>query len=486
VRVAVLGQGSIGRRHAAILRELGNEVVGYDVRPNVCSVPGVSRAQSEAAALEGAHAAIVASPPSEHLRQARLALDSGVHTLVEKPFAPSAEGVTTLGVLAREHGLLLEAAMNLRFHPGISIVHRLIAKGAIGRPLRASIWCGSWLPGWRPGTDYRLSYSARRDLGGGVLLDAIHELDYAIWMLGPVVRVQALLARTSSLELDVEDVAALVLEHACGAVTSMTLDYIDHAYDRGCRVVGKEGTVHWSWQAEAVVLRPANGEPEHFAAPSNVAPSYRAELRAFVEGIGTGSAPASSVEEAAAALAVADAARLASSHGRAVEVTHPGLVLRAAQREDADELLRWRNDPATRSASFNSKEISRAEHIAWLERSLADPARRLLVAISDGVAIGQVRLDRVQDATVELHVALAPEARSHGIAPHLLVLAAREHASALKATRVVARVRADNEPSKRSFSKAGFRPCQRNTDTWWLAVTPRAGQAQPKQECASS
>jgi len=350
VRVAVLGLGSIGRRHCAIVRALGHEVIGYDICADAPQVDGVRRACSEADALAGVSAVIVASPPSEHLRQARLALDSGLHALVEKPFAPSADGVTELGALAQERGLVLRVAMNLRFHPGVLTVRRLLAAGAIGRPLRASVWFGSWLPGWRAKTDYRQSYSARRELGGGVLLDSIHELDYAIWLLGPVIRVQAQLAHESSLELDVEDLAALVLEHASGVVTSMTLDYLDRAYNRGCRVVGEEGTIQWSWERQAVVLHRAQGEAERVATPSEVAPTYRAEVAAFLDAAARGEpanamdARAASADEAAAALAVVDAARLACTRATAAAVRTAGSAARemnlARAETDRIEVLR--------------------------------------------------------------------------------------------------------------------------------------------------
>jgi predicted dehydrogenase len=316
VRVAVLGQGSIGRRHAALLLELGHQVVSYDVRADAAVVDGVTRALSESAALQDVAAAIVASPPTEHLRQARLALERGVHTLVEKPFAPSAAGVLELQTLAAEHALVLGVAMNLRFHPGVRAVRRLIVEGAIGRPLRASVWCGSWLPGWRAGVDYRTTYSAQARLGGGVLLDMIHELDYTIWMLGPVSRVQAVLAHVSPLELDVEDVAALVLEHESGAISSITLDYFDHDYHRGCRVVGEHGSIDWSWEQQRVVCHSATAlEPLLIATPSDVQPSYRIQLGRFLDAVGNGGSPATDAGEAAAALAVADGARRASDSG---------------------------------------------------------------------------------------------------------------------------------------------------------------------------
>lgn len=306
MRVAVLGQGSIGTRHAGLLRELGCDVVTYDP-----VAPGT--AAGEAEALEGADAAIVASPTSEHARQAALAIDAGVPVLVEKPLALDAATAADLAARAETHGVPLGIAMNLRFHPGVRAVREALPSA--GRPLRAAAWCGSYLPGWRPGTDYRESYSAQRALGGGVLLDAVHEIDYLTWLLGPATSVSALLPKVSDLELDVEDVALLQLELASGAVATITLDYVDRSYHRGCRIVGRDGTVAWEWGTEQV--RTTDGVVE---APADAAPTYRAELEHFLVAVRDGTPPSTMPAEAVHTLAIVDAARRSADEGRRVEV----------------------------------------------------------------------------------------------------------------------------------------------------------------------
>jgi RimJ/RimL family protein N-acetyltransferase len=369
---------------------------------------------------------------------------------------------------------VLGVAMNLRFHPGVATVHRIVSEGTIGRPLRASVWCGSWLPGWRPDGDYRDTYSAQRRLGGGVLLDAIHELDYAIWTLGPVRRVRGVLAHVSPLELDVEDLATLVLEHTSGAVTDLTLDYFDRAYNRGCRIVGELGTVSWRWEEEVVVHHSSQGEVERVAAASDVDPSYRAQLEYFLAAVASGGAAATSAGEAAAALAVADAARVSSAGMSAATVIAPELALRPATLADAECLLRWRNDSAVRGVSFQQDEIQPDEHRAWLEHKLADPTVQLFVASAGETPVGQLRLEMAEQRTVELHIALAPEARGRGLAAPLLTLAACERAPALGATRVLARVKENNERSLRSFRSAGFRERAGEPDERLFELLPQS------------
>lgn len=313
MRIAVLGQGSIGRRHAANALALGHEVVAWD--PIASLLDGTEHAATAEAALTAAEVAIVASPSSEHAAQARLALERGCHTLVEKPLALSAAHVAPLEELARAGGLTLGVAMNLRFHPGVLALRDALSSGTLGDVLVARAWFGSWLPGWRPGTDYRSTYSAQRALGGGVLLDAIHEIDYLTWLLGEVRGVTATLATVSDLELDVEDVAQLQLEFSSGTQATLSLDYLDREYDRGCRLIGSEATAGWSWAGEETHVTGADGVRVTTATPATAAPTYEAELAAFLAAVAAGTPPATSAAEARHALGVVEAARESAATG---------------------------------------------------------------------------------------------------------------------------------------------------------------------------
>jgi predicted dehydrogenase len=300
VRVAVLGQGSIGRRHTGILRDLGCDLVTYDPLAE-------GGAESEDAALDGADAAVVASPSSEHERQALAAIAAGVPVLVEKPLALDADGAGRVQRAAEDSGVPVDVAMNLRHHPGV--LGARAALGEIGGVVRASAWCGSWLPGWRPGTDYREAYSAQRALGGGVLLDAIHEIDYVLWLLGPVRRSAGMTAHASSLELDVEDVAHVHIEHESGALSSITLDYLDREYHCGCRIVGDNGTIDWDWTRGSVRVHGPDGPRGEHAAPGDVAPTYVAQMERFLAVARGEQAPLVGAGGGRAALEVVDAVR---------------------------------------------------------------------------------------------------------------------------------------------------------------------------------
>lgn len=324
--VAVLGQGSIGRRHAALLRAIGCHVLAFDPSPDAVYAEAVERAASEEEALASSGAAVVASPTSEHLAQAARALDHGCHLLVEKPLATrSGPDVEALVERARAESRLVAVAMNLRFHPGPVTVHALVSSGAIGTPLVARFSFGSYLPDWRPEVDYRRSYSARQALGGGVLLDVIHELDYATWILGRPVEAGAWLGRISTLEIDVEDVVLAHVRFDSGVVAALELDYLDRSYRRGCRIVGSDATVDWDWAAGRVTLLGPDGMVEHREAPPDFASTYCRQAEAWVSAIAAPD-PGSRTDrlvgaaEAAATLRLADAIRQAGETGCRVPV----------------------------------------------------------------------------------------------------------------------------------------------------------------------
>ncbi len=456
MRVAVIGQGSIGRRHAEIALALGHELTVYDPDPAAVPPPGALAAASAQECMERAEAAIVASPPSEHVAHARMAIELGVPVLVEKPLALDAAHAAELDCLACERGTMLSVAMNLREHPGVRALSALMAEGAAGSVLRASAWCGSWLPGWRPKSNYRNSYSARRELGGGALLDvAVHELDYLLEITGPARSVSALARRVSELETDVEDVALIAMELDRGGVAEVVVDYVDRAYTRGCRIVGSRATLHWSWEEQLLTQHDATGMTRKRSLPSDVAPTYSAQLERFLQAAQEGAPAPVPAASAQRVLAVIDAARVSSREGRRVALA-PLVTLRAARFEDADPLLAWRNDPETRRWSRNSHEIASVEHTSWLRHMLADDSTNLWIAECGRRPVAHVRVGPKAAGKAEIHAVVAPPERGRGLAGAALVQASARALADPQVELLYANVKLGNEASLRAFTKAGF------------------------------
>lgn len=288
LKVLVVGSGPAGRRHVRNALELGHPValarrVGQptDALAAELGVPVFSGLED--AAGWSADAVIVANPPAEHLGTARWAVERGCSVLIEKPLAPTPDGVLELVEAADARELVVAVGYNLRFHPALAAIEEAIASGRLGRLLAVRAEVGSYLPDWHPDLDYRVGSAARRDLGGGALLTLSHELDYVLWIAGDVVESVGFAAHVSELELDAEDVAELVLRHASGAISSVHVDLVDRVHHRACRWVGSRGTIEWTGGPVTLAV---DGRRETLWADAgyDLVWTYVAELETFLAG----------------------------------------------------------------------------------------------------------------------------------------------------------------------------------------------------------
>lgn len=329
MKVLVVGCGSIGWRHAANAAALATTGV-FDANAQAaaeCANAVGARAfdhLDEAFAWKP-HAVVVATPHRSHLAIASRAVDAGADVLIEKPLSHSLSGVDELIASTRRSGRRAYGVCNMRFHPGPATLRRALPR--VGKVLFARAHVGNYLPSMRPGRDYRELYAARRSEGGGVVLDAVHEIDYLTWLFGRVASVSCRAAKLSDLDLDVEDHALIAMTHASGPESSAELDYLRPRKSRGCEIIGTDGVLVWHSdgkdpeRCEVRYIAAGGADWETLVDISAVdgAEPYRALMRAFlgaVESCGEGDlAPLS---EAAAVLATALAAlRSANADGAA-------------------------------------------------------------------------------------------------------------------------------------------------------------------------
>ncbi|MDQ1532627.1 MAG: hypothetical protein QOF28_388 [Actinomycetota bacterium] len=253
---------------------------------------------------DGFDGVVVASPTVHHAKQTEAALATGARVLVEKPLACSCAEVPDVALSDR-----VCVGYNLRFVEPLMQLIDAVHAGEIGEIRTARVWFGSWLPGWRA-HDYRDTYSARRNLGGGVLLDAIHELDEVVWLFGDdrFEVAGALVQQLGDLEVDVEDSVRALLVHASGAPVEIALDYLSRAYRRGIEVVGSTATLRYDWVSERLEREGPDGRASDLVAP-DVDRAYADEARAFVAWIAGGPPLPVSGTNAMASLGLADRIR---------------------------------------------------------------------------------------------------------------------------------------------------------------------------------
>ena len=307
--VLVLGAGSVGARHARNLARLGAAVTITDVdAERAGAVEGVERAAFSLDHLDRYDGVVVATPTVLHAEHASAAVAAGVPVLVEKPLATS---VAAAGALAGSANVMV--GYNLRFHDPVCRLRDLTAQGRAGALRHARFWFGSYLPDWRPSIDYRISYSAHAAQGGGVLLDAIHELDLAVWWFGRDLDVAgAVVGQVGQLDIDVEDSVDALLTTAHGVAVAVHLDYLSRRYRRGIEVVGDQATLRLDWARQIIEVEDANGVAST-PVDVSVEQSYEREAERFLAWLAGDATPPVDGVEGAASLGLADAIRAAGA-----------------------------------------------------------------------------------------------------------------------------------------------------------------------------
>jgi predicted dehydrogenase len=334
VRALIAGLGAAGQRHARNLRALRPDVelMAYRQRGRsgvISNALGLDAARDPAAAvaatvfgdLDVALAAkpdivIVCTPTSQHVPIALRAAEAGCHIYLEKPVSHSLDGLGRLAsVVARKH-LIVGVGCQWRFHPCVERLRDAIAHGALGDLRKATITSSEFLPDWHPYEDYRESYAARSDLGGGVILTQIHDYDLAWWLFGAAGTVMASTIAGGELGIDVEHTARAQFD-AGGAQIFVRQTFAERDRIRTIDVAGTKAEARADLVAGTVRFTPpvADGVSVGEYDRNEM---FVACLRDFLSCVEHGGTPRTPLEDGAGVLRVALAARESARRGTPV------------------------------------------------------------------------------------------------------------------------------------------------------------------------
>ena len=331
----VIGGGSIGKRHLANLKTLGVQQLALAEqdaprREAVAAELSVLPFPDLEAGLDWQpDFVVIATPTHLHLEQGSRVVRNGLHLFLEKPLSHSPAGLCEFSSLVENKKVVSMVGCNMRFHPGPAQVKKLLEEDRIGRILFARLHTGSYLPGWRPSTDYRTTYAAREETGGGCILDCIHEIDLARWYLGDVREVVCMAGHLSSLEITTEDVASIVCRHVSGAISEIHLDYVQRTYERGCEIVGEQGSIFWDFAKRQVRWFDAGTHQwTTFSQPDGweVNQMYVNEMKHFIDCVASGRPTVLPIPEAATVMQIALAAKTSAREGKVVPISREVLA----------------------------------------------------------------------------------------------------------------------------------------------------------------
>ena len=231
----IIGYGSIGKRHYAILKDF-KIVKNIDVvtKQNIDNIK-TFKILDDIKDISIYDYFIISSETIKHYEQLKYICNkvSNKKILVEKPlYDKKYADIKTNNKIY--------TAYNLRFHPIIEKLKEILKNEKI---YYANIICGQYLPTWRPKSDYRKSYSADINQGGGVLRDLSHELDYTNWLFGEIDTIQSINTKISDLEINSDDIFTAIATTKNKIIINITMDYISKTPIRQMIIHTKENTI---------------------------------------------------------------------------------------------------------------------------------------------------------------------------------------------------------------------------------------------------
>jgi len=295
MKMAVAGTGSIGQRHISNLRQMRPDCqfifLRADGRKDELAQKLSAKVVStfEEALSCSPDAMILANPSSLRADLILQAISADLPIYIEKPVVTKLEDIEAIRkqLSKHEYNSPTLVGCNLRFLPSLQRLHWLLKNDVIGKIVRAVFEAGQWLPDWRPKQDYRMSYSADTSRGGGVVMDLMHEIDAARWLLGDMVDVRAFLADTNILEINSESVVTAIMRSNEGALISLALDYIARQPLRRYQLVGEHGTLTWDLSTRSLTLDTTVGRDamECGERGFDIADTYRAAMTEFLNAL---------------------------------------------------------------------------------------------------------------------------------------------------------------------------------------------------------
>ncbi|CAG5007943.1 Inositol 2-dehydrogenase/D-chiro-inositol 3-dehydrogenase [Dyadobacter sp. CECT 9275] len=261
--ILVFGAGSIGERHIEILQKLGyHNIWVYRQRnlPLRNISPDTVKIITDLTCIPDINpaAAVICSPTSQHLEQTLLCIDHGIPVLVEKPLSHTTDGLDQLKSLIMQKKVLVKVAYMLRYHPFFQKIKRIAESGEAGNLLSLQSYWGEYLPDWHPWEDFRSSYAAKKQLGGGAALTLSHDLDLINWLASSAVtNWNTIKNYRSALEVSVEAGADILVSYQNGITAHAHVNFFEKSPRRWYRFVFENASFEIDYfKTEMMVFRP--------------------------------------------------------------------------------------------------------------------------------------------------------------------------------------------------------------------------------------
>lgn len=321
MKILVVGAGSIGRRHIRNLNILGCDEIDIcdpiksrlDYIKSFDDIHNTYKNYTDAIQSNTYDFALILTPPSSHIPIATELAKQNIDLFIEKPLSHSLTNIDKLIELRDKNSLIIQVGYQIRYDEGIKKLKKIIEKQSIGKLLYIKAENSGYLPYWRPWQKYTESYSAKKELGGGILLDSSHEIDYVIWLADDkVTSSYGFCDKLGSLNIDVEDTGDILLKFKKGVIANIHLDMISIMGRRECRLTGSEGYAYFNFNTRTYSFTNHDRRIFESGMFPNWEESYIEEMKEFILSIKNRSKPLNNIENSIKVLEIIDGIKKAN------------------------------------------------------------------------------------------------------------------------------------------------------------------------------
>lgn len=269
MKILIVGLGSIGKRHLNNIFSLGYRNIVLVSRskniPIEYSALQVFTTIQAAIEVEKFDAAVICTPTAQHIEALTLLLESGIKNIyVEKPVSNSFNHILKVQSLITNSSSRVQVGFDMHYDLGLQKVKSLIHQKVIGQIVSVNAQVGQYLPDWRPQEDYSKGMSAKKETGGGVMLDLVHEFDYLYWLMGEAETIASFNKNSDALKIETEDIAEVLIKFKNGILGTIHLDYLQQKLVRNCLITGSHGSIKWDLSSSKVNWVLADKSEHHF------------------------------------------------------------------------------------------------------------------------------------------------------------------------------------------------------------------------------
>lgn len=294
MKILILGCGSIGSRHALNLKQLGvKEIVLCDLNQKRANELGKKLGTKNifndykiaVKQIPDISAALICIPTRFHIEPSIFLARKKIHLFIEKPLSHNLKNTKILQNIVKKNRIKIMMGNVYFFDDGFNKIKSLIEKKHIGKILHASYLQGQYLPNWHPKMDYRIEYSARKDMGGGSLLTLTSHSFYVLeWILDEIKKIHGEWVGTrGSLDIDVDDTAFFLFETKSGIIIDSHNDFLSRVHQHKLIIEGEKGRLEYDFAIKKITILLKNQKPKIVNVIINDNDRFLKEMKYFIQ-----------------------------------------------------------------------------------------------------------------------------------------------------------------------------------------------------------